>query len=113
MFESYQKKAMDLQRRRDEGELSPRQLEQEAQKLGEDEEKIRNFENEMQASILQKQQELLAPIQEKVNLAIEEIAKSEGYTMVFDSSSGALLYSDDEKDRKSTRLNSSHVAISS
>jgi|SRR5690625_31263 len=98
MFESYQKKAMDLQRRRDEGELSPRQLEQEAQKLGEDEEKIRNFENEMQASILQKQQELLAPIQEKVNLAIEEIAKSEGYTMVFDSSSGALMYSDDEND---------------
>lgn len=98
MFENYQKKAMDLQRRRDEGELSPRQLEQEAQKLGEDEEKIRNFENEMQASILQKQQELLAPIQEKVNLAIEEIAKSEGYTMVFDSSSGALMYSDDEND---------------
>src|SRR5690625_327473 len=57
MFESYQKKAMDLQRRRDEGELSPRQLEQEAQKLGEDEEKIRNFENEMQASILQKRSE--------------------------------------------------------
>jgi len=98
MFESYQRKAMELQRRRDEGELSPRQLEQEAQKLGEDEEKIRNFETEMQTSILKKQQELLAPIQDKVNQAIEDVAKSEGYSMVFDSSSGALMYSDDEND---------------
>lgn len=98
MFESYQRKAMELQRRRDEGELSPRQLEQEAQKLGEDEDKIRNFETEMQASILKKQQELLGPIQEKVNQAIENVAKSEGYSMVFDSSSGALMYSDDEND---------------
>lgn len=98
MFESYQRKAMELQRRRDEGELSPKQLEQEAQKLGEDEDKIRNFETEMQTSILKKQQELLGPIQEKVNQAIESVAKSEGYSMVFDSSSGALMYSDDEND---------------
>src|SRR5690625_2540822 len=73
MFESYQKKAMDLQRRRDEGELSPRQLEQEAQKLGEDEEKISNFENDMQASILQKQKELLAHIHETEYIDIDLI----------------------------------------
>lgn len=98
MFESYQAKAMELQQRRDAGELSPRQLEQEAEKLGEDEEKIRSFENEMQANIYKKQQELLAPIQDKVNRIIDEIAKSEGYTMVFDSSSGVLLYSEESND---------------
>jgi len=95
MFESYQTKAMELQRKRDAGELSPKQLEEEAKKLGEEEQKIRQFDTEMQTSILQKQQELLQPIQEKVNSAIEEIAKSEGYTMVFDSSSGTLLFADE------------------
>ena len=95
MFESYQNKAMELQRKRDAGELSPRQLEAEAEKLSEDENKIRQFDTEMQTSILQKQQELLAPIQEKVNNAIEEVAKSQGYTMVFDSSAGSILYADD------------------
>src|SRR5690625_7674519 len=33
MFESYQKKAMDLQRRRDEGELSPRRQGEEGRKV--------------------------------------------------------------------------------
>lgn len=95
MFESYQTKAMELQRKRDAGELSPKQLEVEAEKLGEDEAKIRQFDTEMQTNIMKKQQELLGPIQEKVNTAIENIAKSEGYTMVFDSSGGGVLYADD------------------
>lgn len=98
MFQSYQAKAMDLQQKRDAGELSPKQLEEEAQKLGADEEAIRSFETEMQTSIMKKQQELLAPIQNKVNTAIEEVAKSEGYTMVFDSSAGGLMYADESVD---------------
>lgn len=95
MFESYQTKAMELQRKRDAGELSPKQLEAEAEKLGEEENRIRQYDNEMQTSILQKQQDLLGPIQEKVNVAIEEVAKADGYTMVFDSSSGSILYADE------------------
>src|SRR5690606_12269815 len=92
MFESYQAKAMELQQKRDAGELSPKQLEEEAQKLGAEETKIREYDTQMQTSILQKQQELLSPIQEKVNTAIEEVAKAEGYTMVFDSSAGGILF---------------------
>jgi len=95
MFESYQAKAMELQKKRDAGELSPKQLEVEAEKLGEDEAKIRQFDTEMQTNIMKKQQELLGPIQEKVNKAIEDVAKSEGFTMVFDSSAGGVLYADE------------------
>lgn len=95
MFETYQQKAMELQKKRDAGELSPKQLETEAQKLGEEETKIRQYDTEMQTNIMKKQQELLAPIQEKVNSAIEEIATTEGYSMVFDASGGTLLYADE------------------
>lgn len=94
MFEAYQAKLLELQRKREAGELSPKQQEEEVAKLGEEEAKLRQFDTEMQTSILQKQQELLAPIQEKVNLAIEEVAKAEGYTMVFDSSAGGILFAD-------------------
>lgn len=98
MFQSYQNKAVELQQRRDQGELSPKQLEEEAKKLGLEEEKIRNYETKMQTDILQKQQSLLQPIQTKVNDAITAVAKEGGYTFIFDISSGLIMYAEESAD---------------
>ncbi|MBY5956968.1 OmpH family outer membrane protein [Membranicola marinus] len=95
MIESFQAKAMELQQKRDAGEMSPKQLEVESQKLQEEQDKIRQYDTKMQTDVMRKQQELLQPIQDKVNTAIETVAKADGYTMVFDSSSGVVLYADD------------------
>ncbi len=95
MVESFQAKAMELQKKRDAGEMSPKQLDEESQKLQDEQEKIRQYDTKMQTDVMKKQQDLLEPIQEKVNTAIEEVAKSEGYNMVFDASSGVVLYADE------------------
>lgn len=95
MYESLQNKAMELQKKRDAGELSPKQLDEEGQKLTAEQETLGQYNTKMQTDIMKKQQELLEPIQDKVNTAIESIAKSEGYTMVFDASAGGVLYADE------------------
>lgn len=98
MINSYRTKVMELQQKRDQGELSPKQLEEEGKKLGAEEEKIRNYETKMQTDILQKQQSLLQPIQTKVNDAITAVAKEGGYTFIFDISAGLIMYAEDGAD---------------
>jgi len=56
------------------------------------ENRIRNFQQDAQASLEQKEQELIEPILTKAKKAIEEVAKENGYTYIFDTSVGAVLY---------------------
>lgn len=80
------------------GELSPQQQETEAKRLEDEQKKIGEFEQDMQKQLAEKQQKLMTPILEKVNKAIEDVAKENGYTMIFDSSAGVLLYAEEEAD---------------
>lgn len=59
---------------------------------------IQKYEYEVQNLIAQKREELYAPILDKVRTAIEEVGKSNGYTMIFDSSVGGILSADDTED---------------
>ncbi|MFN4122219.1 MAG: OmpH family outer membrane protein [Flavobacteriales bacterium] len=54
--------------------------------------RIRNFQQDAQNSLEQKEQELIEPILTKAKKAIEEVAKENGYTYIFDTSVGAVLY---------------------
>ena len=56
------------------------------------------FEQESQKAIAMKRQALLQPIIEKVKKAISDVAKEGGYTMVFDTSTGATLYALETED---------------
>jgi outer membrane protein len=60
--------------------------------------RIKNFQQTAQESLQKKEQELLAPMQEKARKAIQDVAKENGYKYVFDSSIGALLYMDASDD---------------
>lgn len=94
MVTALQQKYTALQADQDNGRLSPVQLEQEATKLREEEAKIAEFEQSSQQKIYQKTETLLAPIQDKINLAIKEVAQENGYTYIFDASLGMVLYAD-------------------
>ena len=52
----------------------------------------------MQQKLLEKEQELLQPILDRVNNAIQSVAEEKGYTYIFDLSSGAILYADEAAD---------------
>jgi len=77
----YQKK--DSLYRSDSGKWSPvikKARLQELQKLTAD---LQNFQQSYQEQVNQKQEQLLAPIQQKAVATIQEVAKTNGYTYVF------------------------------
>jgi outer membrane protein len=57
--------------------------------------RIRAFEEQAQGELQSKQEDILKPIVEKARAAIAEVAKEQGYSYVFDSAMGVLLYSDE------------------
>ncbi len=98
MYQSLQTKAVALQQKSDNGEISPKQFEIERASLAQEEQKLVEFQSKSQNDIAVKQNELLNPILKKVQDAIDAIAAEESYTYVFDSSQGMILYADETAD---------------
>ena len=69
-----------LQSQQRESELTQKQLE------------IQKYEQEVQQLIGKKREELYKPILDRVKVVVEQVGKENGYTMIFDSSVGGLLY---------------------
>lgn len=55
-------------------------------------ERIIDFQNMAEEDLMQHENKLLSPIIEKAQNAIQEVAQEKGYTYVFDSGMGAVLY---------------------
>ena len=98
MLQSLQTKYQDLERKQAAGEISPKQLEVEAQTLKTEESKILEFEQSSQQKIIDKSESLLGPIREKIQRAIDDVATENGYTYIFDYSTGFVLYADASTD---------------
>lgn len=97
MLQEFQAKYQELERKNAQGEISPKELDVEAAALKQKETELAAFEQDMQNQLLQKRDELLTPIFEEVNNAIQQVAEEEGYTYIFDSSPGTgfVLYADE------------------
>ncbi|OQX82369.1 MAG: hypothetical protein B6D64_00480 [Bacteroidetes bacterium 4484_276] len=54
--------------------------------------RIEEFNQQAQQDLGEKEQELTAPIIEKARKAVEDVAKENGYTYIFNSTEGLLLY---------------------
>lgn len=75
------------------GALSKVQMAEREGILSQEQEKIANYEKEVQLKVLQKREELLQPILEKIDGAIQDIGQEGGYTFIFDAGmQGAMLY---------------------
>ena len=85
-------KYVDLNNRA--SQLSPNQQQEEVKLLKDEEQKILEFEQKSQQMLYLKSEELINPVQIKVNNAIQEVAKEGGYTYIFDASLGNVLYAD-------------------
>ena len=57
--------------------------------------RIQAFEEQAQVDLQAKQEELLKPIVDRAKAAIADVAKEHGYSYVFDSGLGVLLYSEE------------------
>ena len=60
--------------------------------------RIQQFQQSSQESIQQKRNEVLSPLLEKAQNAINEIAKENDYTYIFDISLGSIVYGQESKD---------------
>ena len=65
------------------------------QEIGDLENRISEFQQTAQQSIVTKREELYAPVLDKAQTAIQEIAKEKGYSYVFDTSTGTILFAQD------------------
>lgn len=96
MQEELQKKYSDYQERRDQmTELIRNTKEQELNDLSQ---RIQTYQQNAQQKLEEKQKELLQPIIDRAKQAIADVAKENGYSYVFDSSAGALLYQPESDD---------------
>ena len=96
MVEQLQTDYVAVQQKVERGELSPKQQEEEAAKLEARQNEIAQFEQNMTKQLQDKRQQLLQPIYDKVNQAIADVAKENGFTFVFDKQ--VLLYSEATQD---------------
>lgn len=93
--ENYKKYVQDAQS----GTVPPVQMQQKEEALQKERDAIIAYDREIQGLVQQKREELLKPIFDKVQLAIEAISKEAGYVMVFDSSVfNTLLFAGDQDD---------------
>jgi outer membrane protein len=80
------------------GNVPPVKLEERKVALQKMQEDIQKFEQDAQQTINTKRDEMLKPILTKINDAVKAVAKENGYLMVFDTSSGVMLFAADADD---------------
>ena len=95
MYEEYQSKAGEFQANEAEDEVVKEAKIKEIQDL---ELRIQQFQQTSQEGVQQKRNEVLAPLLEKAQNAINAVAEENGYTYIFDISLGSIVYGDKSRD---------------
>jgi outer membrane protein len=98
MARSLQAAAEMLQKEYDAGNLTPVQAQQRQAELQKQQEVLQKFEQEANQLVAAKREALLTPILTKVNDAIKAVATENGYAMIFDTSSGTMLFASESED---------------
>ena len=81
------------------GNLTPVQQQEKEQELGKRRDEIIAYEQEVREKVEAKRQELLGPIIDKAQTALKEVAKENGFAMIFDTSVfNAVLFAEDTDD---------------
>ena len=98
MVKVLQDKDAELQRKKDQGAISPNDYQTQAAKLKEEEEKIGKYEQEVMDQLAQKREQLFKPIFDRFNKAMTDVAKEKGFMLVFDTNTQVVLYADESLD---------------
>jgi outer membrane protein len=98
MVVAFQAKAQALGEKQQKGEIAPIALEAEKKKLEAEKAQIEEFEQKMQQDLAERRKTLYQPVLDKVNKAIQDVAKEQAFTYVVDLTAGSLLYADEKND---------------
>ncbi len=89
---SFQKSYEEYVKEANSGNLSKIQMQERENQLGLEQNKIKDYETEMQKKVLEKREELYKPILDNIQNAINTVGKENNYTFIFDSGTGGLLF---------------------
>ncbi|MEZ4894595.1 MAG: OmpH family outer membrane protein [Saprospiraceae bacterium] len=95
---AFQKAITEYQAAYQGGMLTPVQAQTRELELQQQQEAIQKFEQEAQQMVASKREELLKPILDSIDKAIKAVATTNQYKMIFDTSSGAMLFAEDTED---------------
>jgi outer membrane protein len=98
MVKSLQDRGAELERKKELGTVSPKDYETQSTALQAEQQKIAAYEQEVYQQLSEKRELYFKPILDKVNMAMQEVAKENGYMFVFDSGNQVLLYADESLD---------------
>jgi outer membrane protein len=98
MTKAFQEAYAKLEQEYNAGQLTPVQAQARQAELQKQQESIQQFEQQAQQLVNAKREEALRPILQKVDDAIKAVAQESGYLMIFDTSSGAMLFANDSDD---------------
>lgn len=90
MGEEYQKKVSDFVAVQD--SLERNIAEARAQEIEQLQQRIQQFREGAARDLQEKQQQKVAPVIEKINKAIQAVGEKNGFTYIFDTSAGNILY---------------------
>lgn len=90
MGEEYQKKVSDFVAQQD--SLEKNIAEARAQEIEQLQQRIQQFREMAAKNLQEEQQKRVAPIIEKINKAIQTVGEKQGFTYIFDTAAGNILY---------------------
>jgi outer membrane protein len=89
---AFQAAYLQLKKEYDAGDLTAVQVQQRQAELEKQRQAIQKYEEDAQALLESRRGDLLQPILGRVDEAIRAVAKEKGFLMIFDVSSGAMLF---------------------
>lgn len=95
MGNEYNNKIVDYQTKKEKNLITGVEEEMVIKDITDLEKRIGDFQESAQQRISKKKEELYAPIMKKADDAIKAVAKENGFTYIFDSSYGNLLFAED------------------
>ena len=90
--------AAELERKKQQGTISPKDYDTQSAKLEEERQSIAKYEQEVYQKLTQKREELYKPLLDKVNKAMSDVATENGFALVFDASTQILIYAHESLD---------------
>ena len=96
MTNEYQSKISDF--RANEATMAEPVKDAKAREINDLEQRIQEFQESAQQSLQKKKEDIYTPIIKKAEDAIQGVAKDNGYSYIFDTSVGVVLYAQDSDD---------------
>jgi outer membrane protein len=98
MTKAFQLKANAFQAAYQRGELTQVQAQTRYQELQKEQQVVQGFEQQAEGAIEKRREELLTPILKKLDDAVKAVGKENGFTMIFDTSTGVTLFALETED---------------